>query len=145
MNAGEDARIWADLKHQVTTIEGETIEYPSKLSLGKELKIRALMMERLSPMMDLFRGEDEIPDEKAFSFFMTEFFEVLIPIISIMIEKEEEWVKENIDSDTAQEIIGPFFKNFFSRSPLPGIDLGDLTKLTLQESSPKDKASQSRK
>lgn len=109
---------WADTTQEIKTIKGEKVEYSRKVSIGKDLKIREILLEKLSPFMDLFLGKDEKDEkdlgEKAFSFFLKEFPPMLPPVVAIVIEKDEEWVLENIDKETCEDIVNPFFKNFFS-------------------------------
>ena len=113
--------VWADTTQKIRTVKGEEIEYPKKISIGKDLKVREFLLEKLSPFMDLFLGRDEkdLEDEKglgekAFSFFMKEFPPILPFIVSTVIEKDEEWVLENVDKETCEGIVNPFFKSFFS-------------------------------
>ena len=107
--------VWADMVQKIVTIKGEEIEYPKKISIGKDLKIREFLLEKLSPFMDLFLGKNEKDlEEKAFSFFIKEFPTILPFVVATVIEKDEEWVLENVDKETCEGIVNPFFKSFFS-------------------------------
>ena len=106
-----DGKKWADLEAEIVTIKGEKVRYFKKLSLGKELKIRAIFNEKLSPLLSRLEGEDA--EEKAFSFMLTEFPALLPTISAIILEKDEEWVLENIDKSTAEEIVSPFLQDYF--------------------------------
>lgn len=123
----KEAGVWADLTLMISTINGEQISYPKKLNLGKELKIRAILSEELSPLFQtLFaEGEEAGLQEKAFSFFLKDFHELMVPVLAIILEQAEDWILENIDGETAEEVIRPFLSSFFRAPPL---DLEEITK-----------------
>lgn len=127
----QDVQTWVDLGPvKIRTITGEEIEYAPRLNLGKELELRKLMSEKLSKMVEMFTGQsedDDLPPE-AFSFLFQDYYEVLPDMIAVVISSKEkpvdrEWVLENLDGDTCQEIIAPFFASFLRMPPIPQIDL----------------------
>lgn len=121
---------WADTTQKITTIKGEEIEYPTKTAIGKELKIREIFFEKLSPFMNLLvnqKGKDL--EEKAFPFFLHTYPSILPSVTAVVIEKDEKWVLENIDKETCEGIVNPFFRNYFNLSQIQDM----LPKEVLQE------------
>ncbi len=132
----EKKDVWTDLFAETKTLTGEPISYPTKMSLGKELQIRSVVMDKLSSFSELFSGKtDETSEEKALSFFMKEIPHVIAPVVGIILEKEESWVLDNLDRKTAEEIAGPFFESFLDIPGMKalGVEAPDLSEDIVQE------------
>lgn len=126
VKASEDAtkelETWGSESIQtIETMKGEKIQYSSKLNWGKELSIRAILSKGLSTVMPKL-GSDEALGEEAFSFFFGEFPKLLVGVVAIILEKDEAWVREELDGTTGQEIANPFVSNFFAVPMLPGME-----------------------
>lgn len=142
----KDLKVWIDKKLSMLTMDGEKVYYPEKISLGKELLLRNLLSDKLSTIVSMFSDLEEggeLP-EGAFSFFFKDFYELLPSMISIVIsskgtQRNEEWVKENLDGDTCQEIIAPFFGNLLRMQPMQMMDMGTMKKMVAPKAGGKGK------
>lgn len=125
VTAKEELDIWIDKKLVAVTLDGEKIYFPEKIGLGKEIQLRNALSDKLSTIVGMFstlEDSGELP-EGAFSFFFKDFYELLPGLVSIVIstkgtQRSEEWVAENLDANTCQEIITPFFGNLLRMAPM---------------------------
>jgi hypothetical protein len=129
----QELETWVDKKLMAVTLEGETIYFPEKIGLGKEIQLRNALSDKLSTIVGMFstlEDSGELP-EGAFSFFFNDFYELLPGLVSIVIstkgtQRSEEWVAENLDADTCQEIITPFFGNLLRMAPMQMLGAGPM-------------------
>ncbi len=128
--------VWIDKKLSAITLNGEEIHYPAKISLGKELLLRSALSDKLSTIVSMFSTLDEDGElpEGAFSFFFKDFYDLLPGLVSIVIsdsgtQRSEEWVSENLDADTCQDIIAPFFGNLLRMPPMQMMGASPMGKL----------------
>jgi hypothetical protein len=115
----EKQDVWTDIEIETQTITGEKISYPKKIAIGKELKFRHILREKLSPFLSTILKGKEIDEEKAFSFLFFDFPAIAVELAAVITEQTKEWVLENLEGRAVEEIVRPFFQELFRLPQIP--------------------------
>jgi len=101
-------------KRFVKTVEGEEIEIP-KVAFAKERLVIDVIKEvyaKLRDRKELLEASDETLPFVAVSALLEVAPGAAVKVASIALEKSEEWVEENLDSEGIAEVVLPFFVKF---------------------------------
>lgn len=112
----DEAQIWGEIPKQVEieTVGGEKVSVILRFPAKKELQVIALIRKELksaeSEIAKLVEEELSAVDQVG---MMLEYIPKLsIQMASLLMEKEETWVEENLPFSEIAKVVKPFFMNW---------------------------------
>lgn len=112
----DDTQVWGALPKKVTieTINDEQVEVNLRFPAKKELQIIAIIRSELdnadSELPKLFKGELDVT--KQIGITIDYIPSMAIAMASILMDKEKDWIEENLSFSEIVKVVKPFFMSW---------------------------------
>lgn len=114
----EELQAFVPIPKSIKTLSGEQVEVP-KTAWKDEIQIGRLLGKAVTEIPDLQKVDwRNIKIQDMISLLPTVINvapEVITGITSSLLKKDNEWVEENLNSESILELLGPFFKGSLNR------------------------------
>lgn len=114
----EELQAFVPIPKYIKTLSGEQVEVP-KTAWKDEIQIGRLISKAVTEIPDLQKVDwRNIKIQDMISLLPTVINvapEVITGITSSLLKKDNEWVEENLNSESILELLGPFFKGSLNR------------------------------
>lgn len=113
----DETKIWAGIPRKITieTLTDEKIEISLRFPARKELQIISLVKDELKDTKSSIRqliSEKETEESDQVGIFLELLPQLVIKTASILMERDEDWIEDNLCFASILKVVKPFFRNW---------------------------------